>query len=221
MTTTVFQDGQILYAANMNGAFANSVNVAGDAMTGPLSISSIDIGSGLVQAKANANSALNLTQSAFALANSNANRVTGAYANANAAFAEANAFQSIINSVFTLANSTTNLVTSAYNQANNVTIPSTNNVTTSITLALANAGTIIEVNSASAVIVTIPNNGSVPFLGNTIIELCQIGAGQITVANGTGVTTIWPSSNTTRALNSTIGMRKRSANNWILSGDLT
>ena len=66
-----------------------------------------------------------------------------------------------------------------------------------------------------------PPNASVAFPVGTVIEIVQYGAGQITIAPGAAVTLRNPSSLTTRAQYSTIGLRQRAANEWVVSGDLT
>lgn len=129
-----FQSGSILYAANLNTTFANTVNVTGDAMLGTLtapnmtanvkvvtgtviantaiSISGIDIASGLSQAQANANSALNLSQAAFNTANAS----SGGFA--TAAFTKANSANVLAQAAFGQANTSTTLAQAAFNQAN-------------------------------------------------------------------------------------------------------
>src|ERR1700729_2912073 len=53
---------------------------------------------------------------------------------------------------------------------------------TSYTAAISDAGTCIDFTGASASTFTIPTNASVPFPIGTVLEACQVGAGQITVA---------------------------------------
>lgn len=93
--------------------------------------------------------------------------------------------------------------------------------TASYTLALGDENTLIDMNSASALNLTIPPNSSVPLDIGAVIEICQYGAGQVTVVAGGGVTIHTSSSFTTRAQYSTISMRQKTSNLWILSGDLT
>ncbi|QNJ58361.1 minor tail protein [Gordonia phage YorkOnyx] len=89
------------------------------------------------------------------------------------------------------------------------------------TLALTDAGKAIEVTSASAVAVTVPPDSSVAFPVGTIIELAQTGAGQLSVAAGSGVTLRTAASLAARVQWSTITLRKRAANDWIVAGDLS
>lgn len=89
------------------------------------------------------------------------------------------------------------------------------------TLALADAGTIVEMGSSSALTLTVPDDATVAFPVNTVIEVVQTGSGQLTIAGAAGVALRTPASLTARAQYSSIGLRKRSANVWLVSGDLT
>jgi hypothetical protein len=93
---------------------------------------------------------------------------------------------------------------------------------TTYTLALADAGTVIELSNASAVTVTVPPNSSVAFPTGTLIGLLQYGAGQVTVAPGSGVTLRSPGAQLKSAQQySTIWLRKRGTNEWVVSGDVS
>ena len=92
---------------------------------------------------------------------------------------------------------------------------------TSETLALEHAGQIVEMNNAGANTLTVPNNSTVAFPLETIIELVQIGAGATTIAAAGGVTI--------RSADSVLGLRaqysgamlyKRATNEWVLVGDI-
>lgn len=78
-----------------------------------------------------------------------------------------------------------------------------------------------EFTAAGAVNWTIPPNSSVAYRIGTVIQACQYGAGQITIVAGAGVTIRTPSSLTSRAQYSTIGVRKRATDEWVAFGDLT
>lgn len=88
------------------------------------------------------------------------------------------------------------------------------------TLVLADDGKIIELNSASAITLTVPLNNDVAFPVGTQIMLIQTGTGQVTVSASAGVT-----------INSTPGLKlrtqwsaatllKRGTNTWFLTGDI-
>jgi hypothetical protein len=91
----------------------------------------------------------------------------------------------------------------------------------SYTLALADGGTVVEMNAAAGVTVTVPTNATVAFPVGSIVELCQVGAGQVTIAAAAGVTLRTSSSLTTRAQWSTAALRKRATDEWVVVGDLT
>lgn len=93
--------------------------------------------------------------------------------------------------------------------------------TVSMTLSLTESGSALELNSATGVTVTVPPNSSVAFPLGTIIDVIQMGAGQITIAAGSGVTLRTARSLTTRAQYSTVTLRLRAADEWVLSGDLS
>lgn len=92
--------------------------------------------------------------------------------------------------------------------------------TASYTLTLADAGTAIEMNAAGANTLTVPTNAAVPIPVGAVIEVVQYGVGQTTIA-GPGVTLRTSSLLTTRAQYSTVSLRKRAADEWIVAGDLT
>ncbi|HKY56438.1 MAG TPA: hypothetical protein VJL80_00185 [Aeromicrobium sp.] len=59
---------------------------------------------------------------------------------------------------------------------------------TSYTLVLADAGKFVTMSNASASTLTVPPNSSVAFPVGTVIEGAQLGAGQVTLTPGSGVT---------------------------------
>lgn len=92
-------------------------------------------------------------------------------------------------------------------------------ITAAETLVAADASKVIEVDSTSAVTVTIPADASVNFPIGTIIEIAQINTGKVSVA-GSGFTPTTASSLSTRARYSSIQIRKRATNSWIVTGDM-
>ncbi len=93
--------------------------------------------------------------------------------------------------------------------------------TTSYTLVLSDAGEVIEMNSASATTVTVPPNSSVAFPVGTVVEVYRMGSGSVTLVAGSGVTLTVPAGSplTLRVQGSTVGLRKRATNEWVISGD--
>jgi len=98
-----------------------------------------------------------------------------------------------------------------------------NTQTVSYTLLLTDAWRCFEYNSASAGNLLIPTDASVAFQIGTVIKWFQMGAGMLTIAAVTpGTTTVrTSSSNTARKQSSEGAIRKRAANDWVLTGDLT
>lgn len=92
--------------------------------------------------------------------------------------------------------------------------------TADYTLVLTDVSKCIEFNKATAIKCTVPTNASVAFEVGTIIELSQTGAGQLSVVAAGGVTIRSPSTLNARARYSTMSLRKRATNEWLLSGDL-
>lgn len=88
------------------------------------------------------------------------------------------------------------------------------------TLILAEAGTVVEMNVATANNITIPPNSSVAFPLNTIIEICQIGAGSTTILPGAGVTLRPASSAVISGQWRSASIRQRAANEWVVGGDI-
>lgn len=99
--------------------------------------------------------------------------------------------------------------------------------TTSYTLALADASTILEMDSASAQVFTIPPNATVAFPVGTTVELVRIGTGSVTITPGAAVSipnaidTAGTASRTITSRYTSASLYKRATNEWVLSGSLT
>jgi hypothetical protein len=89
--------------------------------------------------------------------------------------------------------------------------------TVAYTLKPADAGTCIEVNSASAIAITVPKVG---FVAGQVVEFCKLGTGEMKIEGEAGFTLHNPSSAKLRAQYSTAGIRFLSATEGVLSGDL-
>jgi hypothetical protein len=89
------------------------------------------------------------------------------------------------------------------------------------TLVLADAGKAVEVTSATPADVTVPPNSSEAFSVGTVIEVAQLGAGQVSIVAGSGVTV-----NSRGSLLDVAGqygavsLRKQATDTWLLVGDL-
>lgn len=92
---------------------------------------------------------------------------------------------------------------------------------TAYTLALTDAGKMVEMSNASAITLTVPTNGSAAFPVGTQIDLLQTGAGTVTVG-GAGVTL--QSNGSKLKLNGQYAaatLIKRATDTWVLIGNLT
>lgn len=87
--------------------------------------------------------------------------------------------------------------------------------------SLAERDSMIEVNSASAVTITVPPNSSVAYPVGTSIDLLRVGSGSVTIAAGSGVTLNYTPGNKLRAQWSSASLFKRATDTWVLVGDLS
>ena len=96
-----------------------------------------------------------------------------------------------------------------------------NTKTANYTLVLADAGRVIEFNSASNLTLTIPTNSSVAFSNGTMVTLTRRGAGEVTVAGASGVTLRSSDSRTKISKQYAAGaLIKLDTNEWLLIGSL-
>ena len=90
----------------------------------------------------------------------------------------------------------------------------------SYTLVLDDAGKAVEMDVAGANDLTVPPNSSVAFPVGTVIEVAQVGAGQTTIVAGSGVTVRTPETLILSGQWSTVSLRKRGTDEWLLAGDV-
>lgn len=97
-----------------------------------------------------------------------------------------------------------------------------NTQTANYTLVLADANVAwIDVNSANAVVITVPSAANVSFANGVSMLLNRRGAGNLTISAQANVVVANSSSNTARAQNSTLGLFMRAPDQWVLFGDTT
>jgi hypothetical protein len=99
--------------------------------------------------------------------------------------------------------------------------PATNSRVANYTLVLADDGIIIETNSTSAIIISIPLESSVAFPIGTKITIIRANTGAASVAGVSGVTVNETPGLNLRAQWSAATLLKRAAHTWILMGDLS
>jgi hypothetical protein len=94
-------------------------------------------------------------------------------------------------------------------------------VGTTYTFVLADFGKMVSLNNAGAIALTVPTNASVAFPVNQILNIAQLGAGQVTVAGAGGVTVNGTPGLKLRAQYSAASLWQYAANTWLLMGDLS
>jgi hypothetical protein len=99
--------------------------------------------------------------------------------------------------------------------------PATNVRTSNYTLVLGDDGIIIETNSTSAVIISIPLESTVAFPIGSKITVIRANTGAASVAGVSGVTVNATPGLNLRAQWSAATLLKRAANTWLLMGDLS
>lgn len=96
---------------------------------------------------------------------------------------------------------------------------------TSYTTVLADNGKLVTLTNAAAIAVTIPPNSSVTYPVGAQINMAQLGAGQVTVSGGSGVTIVstggTASAPKARAQYSTLTAVQTSTDNWLIMGDIS
>lgn len=96
---------------------------------------------------------------------------------------------------------------------------------TSYTTVLADNGKLVTLTNAAAIAVTIPPNSSVAYPVGAQINMAQLGAGQVTVSGGSGVTIVstgaTAASPKARAQYSTLTAVQTSTDNWLVMGDIS
>lgn len=96
---------------------------------------------------------------------------------------------------------------------------------TTYTTVLADNGKLVTLTNAAAIAVTIPPNSSVAYPVGAQINMAQLGAGQVTVSGGSGVTLVstgaTAASPKARAQYSTLTAVQTSTDNWLIMGDIS
>lgn len=92
--------------------------------------------------------------------------------------------------------------------------------TGSYILTAADAGKAVEIDSTDPENVTVPDNATVPFPVGTIVEVAQVGVGQVTIVEDAGVDVRTTQTLVLRDRWSTVSLRKRDTDEWLLVGDV-
>jgi len=91
---------------------------------------------------------------------------------------------------------------------------------TTYTLVLTDNGRLVTLSNAAAITLTVPTNASVAFATGAVINIQQIGAGQVTVAGAGGVT-VTGTGTKLRTQYSAAALVKTGTDSWTLIGDLS
>ena len=96
---------------------------------------------------------------------------------------------------------------------------------TTYTLVLTDNGRLVTLSNASAITVTVPLNSSVAYATGAIINVQQIGAGQVTIQGASGVTITSTGATATtpktRAQYSAASIIKTGTDSWTVIGDIS
>lgn len=91
---------------------------------------------------------------------------------------------------------------------------------TTYTLVLTDDNSVVRASNASAITLTVPPNSSVAFPIGSIVQVRQVGAGQVTLSPGAGVTLNTAETLISRKQGSTVGLMKVGTDEWDITGDL-
>jgi hypothetical protein len=93
---------------------------------------------------------------------------------------------------------------------------------TTYTFATADAGKFVTFGASAATTATVPTNASVAFSTGTVINLVQLGAGEVTVSGASGVTVSATDSATKLAAQyAAAQLLKTATDDWVLIGNIT
>jgi hypothetical protein len=90
---------------------------------------------------------------------------------------------------------------------------------TTYTLVLTDRDKLVTLSNASPITLTVPLNSSVAFATGAIVNIQQIGAGQVTVAGASGVT-VTGTGTKLRTQYSAASLVKTGTDSWTLIGDI-
>jgi hypothetical protein len=88
-------------------------------------------------------------------------------------------------------------------------------------LTKLDSGSVVEFLGSSAENCTVPAHATIDLPVGCVIEVFQYGTGQVTIVGAAGVTLLSDGAHVkTAAQYSTISLRQRDVDEWVLSGDL-
>jgi hypothetical protein len=101
-------------------------------------------------------------------------------------------------------------------------LDTTADTTTAYTLVLGDAGKYVTLSNAAGITLTIPTNASVAFDVGTVVNVVQLGAGQVTIAGAGGVTVNSEGSKLKlKGQYAVASLLKTATNTWVALGNLS
>lgn len=101
-------------------------------------------------------------------------------------------------------------------------LDTTADTTTAYTLVLGDAGKYVTLSNAASITLTIPTNATVAFDVGTVVNLVQLGAGQVTIAGAGGVTVNSEGSKLKlKGQYAVASLLKTATNTWVALGNLS
>ena len=98
----------------------------------------------------------------------------------------------------------------------------TADTTTAYTLVVGDAGKYVTLSNAASITLTIPTNASVAFDVGTVVNVVQLGAGQVTIAGASGVTVNSEGSKLKlKGQYAVASLLKTATNTWVALGNLS
>jgi hypothetical protein len=101
-------------------------------------------------------------------------------------------------------------------------LDTTADTTTAYTLVLGDAGKYVTLSNAAGITLTIPTNATVAFDVGTVVNVVQLGAGQVTIAGAGGVTVNSEGSKLKlKGQYAVASLLKTATNTWVALGNLS
>ena len=101
-------------------------------------------------------------------------------------------------------------------------LDTTADTTTAYTLVLGDAGKYVTLSNAASITLTIPANATVAFDVGTVVNVVQLGAGQVTIAGAVGVTVNSEGSKLKlKGQYAVASLLKTATNTWVALGNLS
>jgi hypothetical protein len=101
-------------------------------------------------------------------------------------------------------------------------LDTTADTTTAYTLVLGDAGKYVTLSNAASITLTVPTNATVAFDVGTVVNVVQLGAGQVTIAGAVGVTVNSESSKLKlKGQYAVASLLKTATNTWVALGNLS